>query len=150
MKFIKESLDARKGIPHSIRQKSDHIFDDVVALYRSNTKDILQEFPFRIRYIDGRASDIGGVAHDNIMFSAFWEVAYIRGFDGGNVLAPAIHDNLSCIGYYHISWLYFLPIRLSIVSCLKGPGVEIPDSFILESFMDHVSILEGSRLHNTL
>lgn len=52
MKFIKKSLDAQKGIPHSIRQNSDHIFDDIVALYRNNTRDILHEFPFRIRYID--------------------------------------------------------------------------------------------------
>ena len=152
-------MNAQKGIPHSIRQDNDHIFDDVVALYRNSTKDILQEFPFRIRYIDGRACDIGGVARD--MFSAFWEVAYIQAFDGGNVLTRAIHPHMDVAIYPVLGTIIshgyissgFLPIRLSfptVVSCLKGPGVEMPDSFLLESFMDYVSTLEGTRLHNAL
>ena len=110
-------------------------------------------------YIDGTACDIGGVARD--MFSAFWEVAYVWAFDGGNVLAPTIHPhivmaNLSCVGYYHISWLYFLwictnPLKFPFrCKLLKGRGVEIPNSFLIESFMDYVSTLEGTRLHKAL
>ena len=98
-KFNMKSLDVQKRMPHSIWQ-NDHIFDDV-ALYRNSTKNILHEFPFHIRYIDRRVCDIGGVAH---MFSAFWEVAYIRAFEGGIVLSCnsfsyGYYDNLSCIGY---------------------------------------------------
>ena len=146
-------------MPHSVRQDSEHIFDDVIALYRNSTKDILYELPFRIRYIDGRACDIGGVARD--MFSAFWEVAYVRVFDGGDVVSPAIHPHMDMAIYPVLDTIIshgyiscgFLPIRLSfptLLSCLKGPCVQMPDSLLLESFLDYVSTLEGTRLHKAL
>ena len=35
------------------------------------------------------AIDVGGVCQD--MFLTFWEVAFTRLFDGGNLVVPALH-----------------------------------------------------------
>ena len=144
---------------HAIRQSEAFIFDDVLSLYKNEKESLLQEHPFRVRYMDEKAIDIGGVARD--MFSTFWEVTYIRAFDGGNVLTPAIHPHMdmsvfpllgTIISHGYIS-SGFLPIRVSfptIAGCLKGPGLDLPESMLLSSFMDHVSTLDGTVLHNSL
>lgn len=74
------------------------------------------------------------------MFSAFWEVAYLRAFDGGNVLIPAIHPHMDMTVYLvlgmilshgYVMWILTHSCSLSsLVSCLKGPDVEIPDSIL--------------------
>ena len=77
------------------------------------------------------------------------------------MLAPAIHSHTDMAIYPVLGTIIshgyissgFLPIRLSfptVVSCLKGPGFELPNSFLLESFMVYVSTLEGTRLQNAL
>ncbi len=43
-----DSLDTHHGLPHVIRR--EHIFDDVVKLYRDQKEELLAEFPFRIKY----------------------------------------------------------------------------------------------------
>ncbi|MCG8624697.1 MAG: hypothetical protein MJE68_22210 [Proteobacteria bacterium] len=57
-------------------------------MYTSELPQILQEYPFRIKYRDEKAVDVGGVSRD--MFSAFFEEAYTKLFDGGSLLAPAV------------------------------------------------------------
>ena len=95
------------------------------------------------------------------MFSAFWEISYLRAFDGGNVLTPAIHPHMNMAIYPVLGTILshgyiscaFLPICIAfptIVSCLKGPVVQVPDSILLESFMDYVSTFEGTVLRNAL
>ena len=56
----------------------------LTSLKPGNLYDILKEFPFRIRYEDERAVDTGGVCRD--MFSAFWEEAHRKHFDGEKLL----------------------------------------------------------------
>ena len=50
------------------------------------------EIQFRIRYKDSQAVDTGGVARD--LFSVFWDIAYLRTFDGGNSLTPTVHPHM--------------------------------------------------------
>ena len=75
------------------------------------------------------------------------------------MLTPAIHPHMDMAIYPVLGTIIshgyissgFLPIRLSfhtVLSCLKGPGVEMTDFFLLESFMDYVSTLEGTKLHS--
>jgi hypothetical protein len=140
LKFTRENMGLEKGITHGVRQNDRYIFEDVVLLYKEKAREIFMENPFRVRYLDGKAVDTGGVARD--MFSAFWETAYLRAFDGGSVLAPAVHPHMDMIVYpvfgSIVSHGYistgFLPIRIAfpvLVSCLKGPECQIPDSILL-------------------
>ena len=70
-----------------IRRES--IYDDVIMMYENYFPDISREFPFRIKYVNERATDTRGKCRD--MFSYFWENAYIRHFDGERLLVPAVH-----------------------------------------------------------
>ena len=62
---------------------------------------------------------------------------------------------LCWVQFYHIGYIScgFLPLRIAfpvIASCLKGPSIQFPDSILIQSFLDYVSTLEGTKLHHTL
>ena len=57
-----------EGIRHMINRAN--VFDSVVTLYTSMLTQILDEYPFRVKYRDEKAFDIGGVSRN--MFSAFF------------------------------------------------------------------------------
>ena len=153
LKFVKEKLNTRTGVTHAIRQSEDFIFDDVLSLYKNKKESLLQEHPFRVQYVDEKAVDIGGVARD--VFSTFWEVTYIQAFDGGNVLLLYIpiwicQSFLYWVPLYHMGTfpVAFYPSvspSLPLLVVQKGPGLDIPDSILLSSFMDHVSIYSGRK-----
>lgn len=67
-----------------------------MTLYKNNREQILQEYPLRIRFQGERAIDLGGVARD--MFSAFYEEAYKRIFDGSSLLCPIVHPEMGVAG----------------------------------------------------
>ena len=64
------------------------VFDSIVTLYTSTLTQILDEYPFRVKYRDEKAFDIGGVSQDT--FTAFFEDAYAKLFDGGSLIVPAV------------------------------------------------------------
>ena len=152
-----DTLDTHQGQPHSVRRA--HLYEDCLQLYSENLDRILKEFPFRITYVGKRAIDTGGVSRD--MFSAFWECAYLNVFDGGNLLAPAIHpgidmSNLPVLGAI-LSHVFlsssFLPIRVAfpiLATVLLGPSVKIQDMIIMDTFVDFVSSYEGKILKEAL
>ena len=45
------------GLPCLVRR--NQIFEDVIALYKDNGKDIFKEYPFRIKFMGGKAVDTG-------------------------------------------------------------------------------------------
>ena len=51
--------------------------------------------------------DAGGVCHD--LFSAFWEIAYKRFFDGDSLLVPMLHPGvdtaITTAREDHFSWV---------------------------------------------
>ena len=47
-----------------------NVFDSTVTLYTSMITQILDKYPFRVKYREVKAFDIGGVSQD--MFSAFF------------------------------------------------------------------------------
>ena len=71
------------GDVHEVQR--NEVFKNVLELYCNNPQ-IVSEYPFRAKFLDEKALDIGGVSRD--MFSAFWVDAYIRAFDGCNSLVP--------------------------------------------------------------
>jgi len=143
--FDDDNMDTHLGLPRYVRRVE--IYDDVMAMYKDNFAEIKKEFPFRIKYIDERAVDTGGVARD--MFSYFWEKCYLKHCDGEKLLVPAVHPNtdmeaFSILGNILVHGFMvsgFLPVRLAfpvILYVLCGPQVIISDSILLESLVDYV------------
>ncbi len=84
MKFV-NSLSPTLGTPHPV--KRSQIFQDVLNLYSKSRDIVLSEYPFRTRFIGELAIDVGGVTRD--VFSAFFEEAYAKCFDGSSLLTPS-------------------------------------------------------------
>ena len=150
-------IDTHQGLPHRIRRQ--HVYEDCMTLYSKNLDRILKEFPFRITYVREKAVDTGGVCRD--LFSAFWESAYIHAFDGGNLLVPAVYPgtdmaNLPVLGTIMSHGFLasgFLPIRVAfpvVAAILLGPSIEVPDTVIMDSFVDYISSYEGGILREAL
>ena len=58
------SLKLKRGISHMVDRAT--IFD---SAYTSELPQILQEYPFRIKYLDEKAVDVGGVSRDIFLHS---------------------------------------------------------------------------------
>ena len=81
LQFLK-SFDTYPGLTHTVCRTS--VFEDVNELLEND--EVLKEFPLYVCFKGERAIDIGGVCCD--MFSAYWEEAYRRCFDGSTVVVP--------------------------------------------------------------
>ena len=138
-----ESLKLTRGIHHEVDRAQ--IFNSVITLYTSKLPHILAEYPFRVKFHGEKAFDIGGVSRD--MFSAFFEDAYARLFDGGSLLAPAVlpHIDMSVwpIMGTVVSHAYLacgiLPIRIAfpcLSAILLPPGGQLPQNVMVEAFVD--------------
>lgn len=151
-----DELDTHHGLPREIRR--DHLYDDVIATYRENP-EVLCEFPFRVSYEKELAVDTGGVCRD--MYSAFWNEAYLKHFDGESLLVPAVHPNtnlavlpiLGTIISHGFMVSGFLPIRVAfpvLAAVLCGTDVKLPDVILVESFVDYLSSYESSILREAV
>lgn len=152
-----DSLDTHHGLPHVIRR--EHTFDDVLQLFRDKKEQVLGEFPFRIRYKNEKAVDTGGVCRD--MLSGFWDEAYMRAFDGGSCLVPALHPHMDMELFPILGTILshsflssgFMPVRLAfpvLAATLLGPNVPIPDHILISSFADCLSLYESSIIGQAL
>ena len=102
----------------------------MIHLY--NDPRVICEHPFRIKFEGEKGVDTGGLTRD--AFSAFWEEAYLRHFDGSSVLAPTVHAGLD-ISLLHtlgriLSHGYlacgYLPVRIAfptLAAILLGADV---------------------------
>ena len=151
------SLSLEYGLTHTV-QRGD-IFNGVISLYQNNREQILQEYPFHIKFQGERAVDLGGVAKD--MFSAFSEKTYERLFDGSSLLCPTVHPKmemsvLTTVGFV-ISQAYMvtgiLPVRIAfpcLAHSLLGTSATIPKSIIVEAFRDFISMHESNIVKRAL
>ncbi|KAL5515643.1 hypothetical protein EMCRGX_G000838 [Ephydatia muelleri] len=137
----------------------DHVYEDVIKTYEDNLEEILKDYPFRVRFINEKAVDMGGVCRD--LFSAFWEDSYVKIFDGEKLLVPAVRPNpdmaVLCLHGTILSHGFmvcgFLPIRIAfpvLAAIFFGPEVEVPDSIILDSFIDYLAAYESSFISQAL
>ena len=137
---------------HTVRR--EYIFDDVMEMYRCNL-GIVKEFPLRVKYSDERAIDTGGVARD--MLSMFWESAYLKMFDGGTLLIPAVHHQVEMEKFPLLGMLIshgyiacgFLPGKIAfpiLAAVLLGAATKVSDKLIVESFIDYLVTYDGEVL----
>ena len=90
-----EELDTHHGMPHMISRES--LYEKCFDIYINHLPKLLREYPFRITYKGERAIDTGGVSRD--LFSAFWEEAYIKDFDGSSTYIPCVHPHCDISRY---------------------------------------------------
>ena len=146
-------LKTRAGLPWCVRRS--HIYYDVIKIHKENKEKILGEYPFRVRFDGEMAVDTGGVCRD--MYSSFWESAYLRHFDGENLLIPAVNPNtdmatlplLGTILAHGYMVAGYLPIRVAfpvLATVLCSPSEEITEFVLVQSFIDYISLQEGSVL----
>lgn len=145
------------GVPHSIR-RSD-VFADVISMYQDNISELLQEYPFRVQFEGEKAIDVGGVARD--MYSAFYEEAYKKYFDGNVLLSPIVHPEmntsvLSTLGAI-VSHGYLvtgvLPVRIAfpcLAQCLLGQATIISPSILIETLLDSLSPFEATIMNGAI
>ena len=137
---------------HAVRR--DYIFDDVMELYQRDV-GIAREFPLCVKYLDERAIDTGGVARD--MLSMFWESVYIKMFDGGTLLIPAVHHQVEMEKFPFLGTIIshgyiacgFLPAKIVfpiLAAVLLGAATKVSDKIIVESFIDYLVTYDGEVL----
>ena len=72
------------GPTHPLRRM--HIYDDMIDLF--DNPDIVMQHPFRVCFEGEMGVDTGGLTRE--AFSAFWEKAYFKHFDGCPLLKPVM------------------------------------------------------------
>ena len=150
-KFICEELETSRGSAHTIRRT--FIYEDMIHLY--NDPRVICEHPFRIKFEGEKGVDTGGLTRD--AFSAFWEEAYLRHFDGSSVLAPTVHAGLD-ISLLHtlgriLSHGYlacgYLPVRIAfptLAAILLGADVIITADILLDTFREGLTPVDQSAI----
>ena len=67
------------------------LYNDVTQMYNKNFASMIKEFPFRISFVFEQTVDTGGGYTD--LYSAFWNIAYVKHFDREKLLVPAVNPN---------------------------------------------------------
>ncbi len=154
---FRDSLSLTIGKTHTV--KRDQIFQDVIDLYSKGRDTLLKEYPFRTKFFGENAIDVGGVTCD--VFSAFYEEAYAKCFNGSSLLTPSDSPfidplTLSTLGTIisHAHLLTgMLPVKVAF-PCLAAvllPSVDgIPDDVLVRCFAECLSQLDASTLKEGL
>ena len=151
-RYVVDCIDTHPGLPHLVRRED--VYEDVISLYEN--KDIFMEYPLYIKFIGERAVDTGGVCRD--LFSAYWEKANEKCFDGDNTLVPAVHPHVQMSLFPLVGAIFshgfmscgFMPVRLTFPTIALGPSVTIPDSVVIVTFQDFLSVHDRSVLQSAL
>ena len=155
IKFMTElsTSTSSQAFPHVVARKD--LFQGVLNLYSKRIETIVNEYPFYVNFDGERAVDMGGVSRD--MFTAFFEEAYQKLFDGCTLLTPAVTPgiNMSSLSIFGtiMSHAYLvsgvLPVRIAfptLVQCFLGTHTSIPDSTMLSSFSNSLSVYDAAIL----
>ena len=147
-----QTLSLVYGVTHCVDRST--IFQDIIDLYSDDRETVLGEYPFRTKF-----AGENGVTRD--VFSAFFEEAYIKYFDGSSLLTPADYpvldsQPLSTLGTI-ISHVYLiigmLPVKVAF-PCLAAfllPFIDgLPDEILSQCFVDSLSNLDASCLRDGL
>ena len=112
---------------------------------------MIKEFQSRVSFVLEQAVDTEGVCRD--LYSAFWDIVYVKYFDGEKLLVQAVNPNtdlqilllLGKILLHGFMVCGFLPVCLAfpvIAAILHGPNVVLSDDI---STHDASSICEALR-----
>lgn len=149
-----KSVNAVKGCIRVIDR--DNLYEDVIDVYRCG--DIVGECPIQIKFSGEGALDYGGVQRD--MFSAFWEEAYSKFFEGATLLIPMFHPHMDMKIYPILGRILshgylvagHLPVRIALptlINMLLGPK-NVSSQILLEAFLDYISDAERAVFKEAL
>lgn len=135
----------------------DNVYEDVIEMYR--TDDIVAEYPIKIQYSDEQAYDDGGVQRD--MYSAFWDEAYLKLFEGATSLIPMVHPQMDLTVFPILARILshgylvcgHFPVRIALptlIAMILGPGVNIDSQIMLDAFLDYISETERSTFRDAI
>jgi len=104
----------------------------------------LRHYSLRVSFIGERAVDTG-----RDMLKAFWQAAYMKFFEGSNLLAPLVHAQtdmamlrvLGTVLSHGYLFSKMLPIRIafpSLYACLVGVNAKVPPCILLGAFIDYL------------
>ena len=151
-----EALKLKHGIRHSIKRQD--VYAGVLKLYQTSQEEILEEYPFRIRFEGELAVDVGGVSRD--MFSAFFEEAYRKLFEGALLVTPAVHPGmdysllplLGCIISHAYLVSGILPVRIAFpcLATILVSQCELPEEVLLTTMINSLSIHDTSVFRQAL
>ena len=109
----------------------------------------------RVKFVDEKAIDVGGVSRE--MFSAFFEEAYVKLFDGLSTVVPIDFPNFSSsplpiLGTV-ISHAYIvagiLPVKIaypSLCGMLLRNAICLPDEVLIQAFVESLNCHEAGIL----
>ena len=149
-------MNTHQGLPRHVRRES--LYDDLMMMYK-DFPEMEKEFPFRIKYVNERATDTRGVCRD--MFSYFLGKAYVKHFNSERLLVPAIHPNTDMMGFSTLGTILvhgfmvcgFLPTRLSfptIAAVLLGTEVNVTDQIFLQSLVNFIPSHDSRIIHEAI
>lgn len=134
----------------------DNVYEDVIDLYRCG--EIVGECPIHIKYSNEEALDYGGVHRD--MFSAFWEQAYSKFFEGATLLIPMVNPHMDMTIYPILGRILshgylvagHMPVRIALptlLNMLLGPK-NVSPKILIEAFLDYISAAERAVFKEAL
>jgi hypothetical protein len=161
-KFRGKPLSLNRKPPFSmveVEVDRSTIFSDTMQLYSASSTDLVNSFPFLVKFKGEGAVDFGGVGRD--FFSAFWEEVYVKMFDGSALLAPASHAGIKMNDFAVLGRVLshgylccgFLPTRIAfpVLACaLLGPSVSLSTDIYVQSFSDYLSTVDYNTISHAL
>jgi hypothetical protein len=152
-KFLKSSDVFSIGVPRVVHRND--IYASVLAMYAD--ENVMKKYPFFVRFDGEKAVDLVGVTRD--MFSAFFEVLYLKLFDGSSLFYPATSaainiDDFRIIGSI-LSHAYLvsgvLPDRIAF-PCLVSVFLNkpVPESLLVDTFIMSLCEHEMKIVNNAL
>ena len=126
-------------------------YESVVKLYLGDQlNETLSKYPFRMRFVDEKGIDLGGVCRD--AFTAFFSIAYRKFFDGSTLVTPAIHPGtdvaalktMGCVISHAYLVSGILPVKVAFPCLaqvlLPKDDLVIPDDVYMKTFFDSLSV----------
>lgn len=131
----------------SITIERHNIYSDALVLYSTNPK-VVNQFPIEVTFKHEDGVDMGGVTRD--FFSAFWEEAYAKLFDGAALVAPVSHADVDVSQFAVLGKILshgylccgFLPTRIAfpvLALVLLGLSTTITRDMFVKFFLEFLS-----------
>lgn len=132
------TMSTQTGPTHLLRR--EHIYSDMMDLF--NDPDIAMQHPLRVRFQGEMGVDTGGLTREG--FSAFWQKAYLKHFDGSPLLRPVMYAGLNDLRLATLGRILsvgcltcgFLPVRIAfptLAAILMRSTPDLPADILFDT-----------------
>lgn len=141
--------------PHLLRRL--HIYSDMMTLFEN--PDIVCQYPFWVRFEGEKGIDTGGLTRE--AFSAFWEKAYLKHFDGSPLLRPMMCAGLNDITLQTLGRILsvgyltcgFLPVRIAfptLAAILLRSTPALSADILLNTFRESLTPVDCNTINEAM